>query len=61
MNHKDDINLKKSNNINRNIYTNKNSIRGNSIKNLNIRNKNFNLTSKNNSKSKYKKKISNFV
>ena len=60
-NYKEDIKQRKSKNVNKNIYSNKISIRGNSIKNMNMSNKNFNLTSKNNSKSKHKKKISNFI
>jgi hypothetical protein len=38
-------------------------MRGESVKNNNIQNinKNFNLTSKNNSKIKHKKRISNYV
>ena len=54
-------NQKRTKNLNKNIHSNKISIRGNSNKNIKVCNKHSNLTSKNNSKSKHKKRISNFI
>ena len=56
--YKEDIKQRNYKNINKDLKSNIVSIRGNSFKNIK---KNFNLTSKNNSKSKYQKKISNFI
>ena len=76
-NKKDDINGEKSknnsfleknkekndNNNNKNLFSITTSMRGESMKSNNIQNinQNFNLTSKNNSKIKHKKRISNYV
>ena len=56
-------NKEKSDGNNKNVFSNTTSVRGDTVKNNinNNVNKNINLTSKNNSKIKHKKRISNYI